>query len=557
MSMGLAENALALQSRVSLLEVEVQDKRQTIGTLKHTLGEAKGQEKRALQELTREWDEKLQKQRAHYEASLERQLKLVDRLLNDKTELTKRCELFAEELKAVERKFQMKMEEMDETSTKEITRQKQNWQAAERLRRESWEKEKTREIKEMTIKGLQPEVERILAERKQEKQRLEERHREEIERQRRELLEQGEARLRESREQLLRDHERALDAEREAHRRKAREEFEKHTEVLSEERSKCAADLLAERRKLDQLKQHEAERSQTAMGDAVSAERVKAEAALREARAALLDEQDRHREELGALESRSLAERAEWQRGHEEQSRAALERSEAAIREGLDRERGRQLDHVMDRLGREHIEQQRIAEQRSAANVEQVRAEAEGAVARLQAQLVDSRVQVAALEERYGCLEKSGQASKGAADSAAERCTELEKEIKSLEADVAAVRAEAERALERHRDELWRASEEKERETQRCREEVSKKSAELSDERARGEEQLKDGKRREEQLMSDLEARVKRTLHAKDEQLLEMRNRCAASENKARELEYLLVRQREELLSGLAKEALA
>lgn len=555
--MGLAENALALQSRVSLLEVEVQDKRKTIETLKRTLGEVKSQEKQALQDLTREWDEKIHKQRAHYEASLERQLQLVDRLLNDKTELTKRCELFAEELKAVERKFQMKMEEMDETSTKELARQKQNWQAAERLRRESWEKEKTREIKEITIKGLQPEVERILAERKQEKQRLEERHREEMERQRRELMEQGESRLRESREQLLRDHERALDAERESHRRKAREEFEKHTELVSEERSKCAADLLAERRKLDQLKQQEVERSEAAMGDAVSAERAKADAALREARAALLDEQDKHREELGALESKLRAERSEWQREHEEQSRAALERREAAIREEVARERGRQLDHVMDRLGREQIEQQRAAEQRSAASVEQARAESGEAVARLQAQLEDSRAQVASLEARYGSLEQSTHALKGGADSAAVRCAELEKDIKSLEADRAVLRNDAERALERHRDELWRASEDKDRETERCREEVGKKGAELSEERIRGEEQRKEAKRKEEQLMSDLEARVKRALHAKDEQLLEIRNRCAASENKARELEYLLVRQREELLGGLAREALA
>merc|ERR1719215_805719 len=125
--MGLAENALALQSRVSLLEVEVLDKRKTIETLKRTLGEVKGQEKQALQDSNKEWDEKLQKQRAHYEASLERQLELVDRLLNDKTELAKRCELFAEELKAVERKFQMKMEEMEEQNSKNISRQKQNW----------------------------------------------------------------------------------------------------------------------------------------------------------------------------------------------------------------------------------------------------------------------------------------------------------------------------------------------------------------------------------------------------------------------------------------------
>ena len=66
----------------------------------------------------------------------------MDRLLNDKTELTKRCELFAEELKAVERKFQMKIEEMEDHGAKELAKNKQNWIATERMKRESWEKEK-------------------------------------------------------------------------------------------------------------------------------------------------------------------------------------------------------------------------------------------------------------------------------------------------------------------------------------------------------------------------------------------------------------------------------
>ena len=43
---------------------------------------------------------------------------------------------------------------------------------AEKLRRESWEKEKTQEIKKLTIKGLEPEVERLLENHRGEKLRL-------------------------------------------------------------------------------------------------------------------------------------------------------------------------------------------------------------------------------------------------------------------------------------------------------------------------------------------------------------------------------------------------
>jgi 5-azacytidine-induced protein 1 len=48
------------------------------------------------------------------------------------------------------------------------------------MRRDTWEKEKTREIKEITIKGLEPEVERILQNQKQERRRVEEKFRSEV-----------------------------------------------------------------------------------------------------------------------------------------------------------------------------------------------------------------------------------------------------------------------------------------------------------------------------------------------------------------------------------------
>lgn len=57
----------------------------------------------------------------------------------------------------------MKVEDLDDKAAKELAKNKQNWMATERLKREAWEKEKVKEIKEMTVKGLQPEVERILA----------------------------------------------------------------------------------------------------------------------------------------------------------------------------------------------------------------------------------------------------------------------------------------------------------------------------------------------------------------------------------------------------------
>lgn len=48
----------------------------------------------------------------------------------------------------------------------ELRRQKEAWAAAEKIKRESWAEEKTREVKELTIKGLEPEIQRLMAKHK-------------------------------------------------------------------------------------------------------------------------------------------------------------------------------------------------------------------------------------------------------------------------------------------------------------------------------------------------------------------------------------------------------
>ncbi|CAE8687779.1 unnamed protein product [Polarella glacialis] len=552
---GLTQDAAALHSRASLLEVEVRDKKAIIDTLKRALADSKEQQKRIVYESVKEWEDKMHKQKSHYEAGLERHLRLVDRLLNDKTELTKRCELFAEELKAVERKFQMKIEELDEQGSKEISRNKQNWVAAERLKREAWEKEKVKEIKEMTVKGLQPEVERILTERKQEKLRLEERHREAMDEQRGELFGHAQQQVREAREHLIRDQEEALDRERQAHRQKLREEFDRFNKELQEERAKCAADLLAERRLREEMLRQGVEGSDARLREALEAQRTKSETAQHEARDKAAEAERQHRSELSTLEERIRREHEQVQRVNAEQARLELERREAVLRQELAAERDRQLEVLMERLSREHVEQQRTLKEETAAKMEEVRAKAGEEAGRLAKQLEELKAEAAGGTSKRSLLEQTMQSLKDSHTADLANLAELEQRCRRLELDCTELRNAQEKALDQHRDELWKLNEMREKELEDLRLELGAAGACVAEERAKLEEQRKDAKRREEQVMDDLEARVKRTLQAKDSTIDELRMRGAALENKVREFEYLLERQRDELLSGLTKDA--
>jgi len=552
---ALVQDAAALQSRASLLEVEVRDKKQIIDSLKRALSQAKEHEKQTVQETVKEWEDKLQKQKAHYEAGIERHLRLVDRLLNDKTELTKRCELFAEELKAVERKFQMKIEELDEQASKDLAKNKQNWIATERLKREAWEKEKVKEIKEMTIKGLQPEVERILAEKKQEKLKMEERQREALEEQHRELTALAQQQVRDVREQKLREQEEALDREREAHRRKLRDEFDRFNRELQEERTKCAADLLAERRQREEMLRQGVEGSEARLREALEAQRAKSEAALKEARASAAEAESQHRLELSNLEERLRKEAEQAQRDLTDQARLDFERREAALRAELAAERDRQLEVLMERLSREHVEEQRALKEDAAAKVQEARAQAGDEAGRLARKLEEAKGEVAAAASQKSLLEQNVQSLKDCQRADAARLEDLQKRCSDLEVKCSELQIASEKASEQHKDELWKLSEMREKELDDMREDLGTAHARVAEEQKKLEEQRQESRRREEQVIGELEARVKKTLQTKDETIAEMKTRCVALENKVREFEYLLERQREELLGGIMQDS--
>ena len=73
-----------------------------------------------------------------------------------------------EQLKKMEKKFAQKSEEMKNGHQVEMQKAKELFQAAEKMRREKWVEEKTKKIKEITVRGLEPEIQKLIARHKAE-----------------------------------------------------------------------------------------------------------------------------------------------------------------------------------------------------------------------------------------------------------------------------------------------------------------------------------------------------------------------------------------------------
>eukprot|EP00466_Bigelowiella_natans_P011286 jgi/Bigna1/72118/fgenesh1_pg.18_\ len=195
-----------------------------------------------------------------FEAVLERQHALSDRLLKDKEALGKQCAAFAEKAKEAEAGFKKTTEVLREKHKALLVNKQKQWAAAEKARRDKWERERTAKIKEITIRGLEPQIQGILKKGKEDLKRAEERHQAVQEAQRKEhltMLEQAklaatEDGKRQGREEARRKSEeverRAKDIEATGMMR-VLEERSKMDREFAEEKSRLQQAVIAERQK--------------------------------------------------------------------------------------------------------------------------------------------------------------------------------------------------------------------------------------------------------------------------------------------------------------------
>jgi 5-azacytidine-induced protein 1 len=98
-------------------------------------------------------------------------------------------------MKDQEARLTAEMQKMKDRQAKEIKKQREAWAAAEKQKRERWVQDKTREIKEITTKGLEPELIRLVTTHKQQVEAIEQEHRQSVKRLKLEMEEQHELKI--------------------------------------------------------------------------------------------------------------------------------------------------------------------------------------------------------------------------------------------------------------------------------------------------------------------------------------------------------------------------
>jgi len=170
------EKAQAVASEVTNTvlsqRLELDERSRTVTMLQKALNQQRELTVRHAKEADKEMKKRLDVQKDEYEEAIKRHLSFIDQLIDDKKNLSEKCEQVVRELKTIDRKYQDKIKSLEDNHTIEMTKLKEVHMAAEKLRREKWIDEKTKKIKDMTVKGLEPEIQRLIAKHKAEMKKV-------------------------------------------------------------------------------------------------------------------------------------------------------------------------------------------------------------------------------------------------------------------------------------------------------------------------------------------------------------------------------------------------
>lgn len=225
---GVRTHVSTLKSTLAARETELRDLQQQLETSESKRAE----DQRKADELL---EQKLQDLRNEYDSTIKRQLEFVDGLLKDKEELAEKYTAVATELEESESHWQEKLKKQSSTDKAQLRRHRDSWAAAEKVRREKWMEEQMAQVKAQTIKGLEPEIQRMMTQHKNDLNAAEQNHRNALRRARDDMLEENNQNLRRVRQELQAERSECLQHERELAAKRMREQAEQSEAALRHE----------------------------------------------------------------------------------------------------------------------------------------------------------------------------------------------------------------------------------------------------------------------------------------------------------------------------------
>ncbi|XP_028674883.2 centrosomal protein of 131 kDa isoform X2 [Erpetoichthys calabaricus] len=516
------------------LKLELEEKKRTVNMLQVALAQQRELTVRHIKETEKELNHNLQLQKEQYEATIQRHLSFIDQLIDDKKSLSEQYESVVTELKQSDQKYTKKISHMQEQHEVEIKKLKELMSATEKIRREKWIDEKTKKIKEITVKGLEPEIQKLIAKHKQELKKLKTIHEAELlqadERAAQKYVRQCE----ELRSQLERDKEELCNRERELAKQRYEKQLQEEEQSIHQQRRRLYGEVAEEKERVAQLAaKQRAELDE--LKRQVEANSSLANRTLREEYERAREEQERrHQAEIKALKERLEIEKQAWEENYMKKEEAWLLSRERELKEEVRRGRDKEIELVIQRLEEETSVAREECERAAESRVKRVREKYE--------------VEIQELERSERNLQERHNELKGRLNEADAEILRLKGLLRHKEQEVQDISQIKDRLTEERRSLADVIRQEFADRLVATEEENKRLKTEMSEAKARHRLELERLTHDKEEELAEVHKRVKTAILKKDEAVNNLRKQHDAALKRADHLEALLEQQRKQLL---------
>ncbi|NXB31678.1 CP131 protein, partial [Eulacestoma nigropectus] len=534
--------ATEVTSSVMRLKLEVEEKKRAISLLQTALTQQRELTDRHVKQTEKELGHQLRLQREQYEAAIQRHLAFIDQLLDDKKVLSEKCEAVVAELKQVDHKYGQKITQMQEQHELEIKKLKELMSATEKVRREKWIEEKTKKIKEITVKGLEPEIQKLMAKHREDIRQLKLLHEAELLQSDERAAQHYGRQAQELRGLLEREKEEQSQRERERARQRCEQQLEQEEQALELQRRRLYAEVAEEKERLSQqaarqrAEAEELRRQLEANSSALTR-------ALRDEYAKEKEEQERrHQAELKVLKDQLELEKQAWEANYVKKEEAWLLSRERELREEMRKERDKEIELVIQRLEADTSLAKEECERAAENRIKRIRDKYEVELQELERSERKLQERCSELKGRLAELEGESVRLQGLLKHKEQELEEIRKVAGALPGPCLDVRDQLSQG-HRGLTEVIR---------QDCadrlvgtEEENVRLKAEMAELRARQQLELDRLVREKEQELEEVHRRVKAAVLRKEESMSSLRKQYEAAVQRANLLESLLEQQRQ------------
>ncbi|VVC30067.1 Hypothetical protein CINCED_3A008063 [Cinara cedri] len=485
MELGKAE----LAQQVAMLQLKLSEKEDVTEKLKITITELQAEHA---------------KSKAEYESTVMRHQKFIDKLLNEKKELSENCAL---NVKEMTKKMNDALANLEERHKVELKKAVDKQVASEKIKKDRWVDLKTKKIKEMTIKGIEPELNRMSIAYQEELTELRRIHQSQIE----EIEATWHRRMATMRDKMDAEREQAVVTERENSRNRLEIEISELEKSYQEQRKRLLGEIHSER-----LRQ-ERENEITLM-DKQRALEHKFEKLVEELQEKISTKEQEFQNELKTIREMCESEKTKWIK----HQTTVLTEKENTIKEMCKKERDKHIELVIQKLENEASEREKTSE----AKIKRIKSEYEADIHELEKTISGHR------------LKLNESRTKG---------QEYEEKIVELTSELNKCHAEQKRLHEM----ISKLKEEigsKENTKNETVTKVELLKSELNQSKLNFETKLKTIQHDKEREINCVYVRVKEAIKRKDEVIQALQSERNAALDQCNNMERLLDRQRKEFL---------